>query len=428
MRRESSKSSTTATSEDAPWLEREDWANGRVLSTNRAEAIGAVLFAGVWDAISSVVAFFAIPDLWNQGKKPLILVVAIFPVIGVVLDIWALRCVIRLIKFGTTVFELDTCPGVVGRTLEGALLLPVALRGAGDMLLSLDCVKRVTTRRHTGNGSRSHTSEIIEWQDRVELSLTGANVRQGKVALPVRFHIPAEALPTTPGSPSTRILWRLIASADVPGVDFGARFEVPVFCTEDSPTPGEEEAEPQSQWATSASGTPRSLDEDLSRVGIFVERPPNRMQVQFRRARCKTGAAMLTGFAVLWTGVCIGLSYSDAPILFPIMFGLTDLLIVWGAFDAWLWHGRVRVGPGRLESRAGIFIATTKQFQAGEIRGIGASRGTQFGNTVFYRIRVRPNEGSPVTIGKYIGNRQLADALAEEIQQFLTGNGGQSGE
>jgi len=154
--------------------------------------------------------------------------------------------------------------------------------------------------------------------------------------------------------------WRVTRDGEIWACDFKATFEVPVFRTEDSPVPGDEPTEASGEWGVASAEVQSSdLDEDLRRAGIIIERRGSRMEIRFRRARCKAGAAMLSGFVVLWTGICVGLCYSDAPVLFPIMFGLTDLLMLWGVCDAWFWHGRVRVGQDRLESRTGIFVATT---------------------------------------------------------------------
>jgi hypothetical protein len=57
------------------------------------------------------------------------------------------------------------------------------------------------------------------------------------VLIPIAFAIPREAPETTLGNSRDRILWRLEVTSAVAGVDFSARFEVPVFYTPESDTP-----------------------------------------------------------------------------------------------------------------------------------------------------------------------------------------------
>jgi hypothetical protein len=47
----------------------------------------------------------------------------------------------------------------------------------------------------------------------------------------VEFQIPSDCEPSDERNPNDRTLWRLTASAKVPGIDYSATFEVPVFKT-----------------------------------------------------------------------------------------------------------------------------------------------------------------------------------------------------
>ena len=53
-------------------------------------------------------------------------------------------------------------------------------------------------------------------------------------AIPVVFQIPADCRPSDDRDASDKTLWRLITSAKVPGIDYSATFEVPVFTTAQS--------------------------------------------------------------------------------------------------------------------------------------------------------------------------------------------------
>ena len=59
----------------------------------------------------------------------------------------------------------------------------------------------------------------------------------GAAGIPVAFAIPRDAMPSDPGNANDRVLWRLQVIGEVPGVDYSAAFEVPVFRTSASDAP-----------------------------------------------------------------------------------------------------------------------------------------------------------------------------------------------
>jgi hypothetical protein len=87
----------------------------------------------------------------------------------------------------------------------------------------------------TGSGKRRSTHEAVLWEN--ALTMPGA-LREGKgISIPIATLIPAEARETDKRNATDRVIWRLIISAAVPGIDYNATFEVPVFRTAESETP-----------------------------------------------------------------------------------------------------------------------------------------------------------------------------------------------
>ena len=209
---------------DRPWLGREDWAAGSVRDSNRGTMIVAWVFALFWNVISVPAGFFAVRTAIAE-QNYIVLFALLFPVIGAGLLVWAIRATTRYLKFGASTLELTTRPGVVSGKLAGVVRIP------GDLLPpeGFRAVLTSVNRRTTGSGKSRSTSETILWQ---EGGVFHPARQATGTAVPVGFAIPGEAQPTDGTDPDNAIVWRLTLSAQVPGVDYAARFEVPVFRTD----------------------------------------------------------------------------------------------------------------------------------------------------------------------------------------------------
>src|SRR6185503_2586845 len=95
------------------------------------------------------------------------------------------------------------------------------------------------------------TTEHIRWQE--EQRVRGTAVRDYRgigATIPVDFAIPADARGTDESMPRNTIIWRLSVSASLPGVDYAAAFDVPVYYTEDSTQPSPAMETPRFATAT----------------------------------------------------------------------------------------------------------------------------------------------------------------------------------
>jgi hypothetical protein len=122
--------------------------------------------------------------------------VLLFPLTGILVFSGAIYALLRRQRYGAAVFELATLPAPLGRTLAGHVRVGRGLAPNGEITLSLRAIHRIITR----SGKSTSAKEEILWG-------------------------------------SHRILWRLELKSVVPGVDFLAQFEVPVFYTAESDTP-----------------------------------------------------------------------------------------------------------------------------------------------------------------------------------------------
>jgi hypothetical protein len=395
---------------DSPWLWRSDWASGRILDSSRATMFTAWIFAAFWNLISFPSAFFAVRAAAQEGNHAALLAL-LFPLVGIGLLVWAVRSTLRHRKYGVSRLELSTIPGVVGRTLTGMVRAPARMQPDDGFQVTLSCIRRVTT-----GGEDSSTSESVLWQEERRIigepSRTAAAV---ETHIPVAFRLPPDAMACDDTDSNNRVVWRLRLSATVPGVDYEAQFEVPVF-------------------RTSASDQPLSADEErITRdplAGIGYEQPAdsrivvtsNRRgtEVLFPAARNPGAAASLTFFLLPWLG-CIALQmYFRAPLVFPIITGLVGLLILIGVLDLWLEVSRVTVDAGTLTWAKGyLFPGRERTLHASEIADVLTTTGMQAGTTVYYDVAVVRKNGKKIKVGHSVRDKREAEWLAGTIKKAL---------
>ena len=194
---------------------------GRITDDSGALTLVIWLFALVWNAISFPTFFLALGK-GDAGKA--IWLVLLFPLIGMGLLSVALYLTAQHWKYGRCELELETMPGRIGGWIGGTIQTTTVIDvNTGGMKIALKCINRVTT----GSGKNSNTYEHVLWQQ--QQTLTGKLPRLGTgLGLPVAFQIPPDCAQTRDDSRNA-IVWRIVATASEPGIDFKTTFTVPVF-------------------------------------------------------------------------------------------------------------------------------------------------------------------------------------------------------
>jgi hypothetical protein len=175
-------------------------------------AFGGV-FAVTWNGLSWPL-LTVLPREMERGSAAVLLGL-LFPLAGFGLLVWAVRATLRWRRFGASLFEMTSLPGVLGGELAGSLHAGAGLLGARELLARLACIRRYVT----GSGKSRSTHEEILWAE--EERLAGSALTRGPrgMAVPVRFALPFDCRPSDPLESNDRILWRLEVTAALPGVD-----------------------------------------------------------------------------------------------------------------------------------------------------------------------------------------------------------------
>ena len=391
---------------EQPWMWKPEWAAGRIRGSNRGAAIVAWVMALFWNGISLPVAVFALPEALERGEYGALFVL-IFPLIGVGLLVWALRATIRLRKYGISTFELSTRPGVVGGRLAGVIRTALPEPPERGMTVSLSCVRKYR--------SGKNTRQQLLWEE--ELTVPQSRLGRGPEGFyaPVEFLIPYDCRPHDDSNPRDRVTWNLNASAETPGVDFGAQFDVPVFMTAES-----------SPDAVSELDSPRFAGAPEAELPC-VERPSPSAGTElfFPPAGAKGGAVGVTVMALIFSAALGLLVHFEAGWLFWIVWGLFDLLLVFAALHSWFGTTRVRVEHGRIETLDRLLLfRRTRSLDCAQVERVdldvssGAATGVKAKN-VLYRVDALAKDGAKLNLSRQIRGKEAARAFAKRVERAL---------
>lgn len=389
-----------------PWLLRPDWVAGRVSSSTKPMMLFVWAFAGFWNLISMPIAAMVLRDGVIRKGNYLAALVFLFPLVGIGLLLWALNLTRRWLRYGESTFEMTCTPGVIGGTLEGAIRLRNPIRPEGPVRLKLSCVNRVTTSDSDG----SSTKETIAWQQEEVVEMDTGDT------IPVAFFIPGDANPSTIIKTGDGTLWRLEARARVPGVDYLAQFEVPVFRAAVTPD----------QQARAA----RLFAREQAEVATYVQPPTSPIRVrpsasggtEFYYPPCRNPGTVLalTVFTAIWSGAIWFMIRHGAPIFFPVVFGFFDLLLICGVASMLFASTRVEVdheGINVINSFLGL--SRSRSVAAADVLEIKTKIGMTSGNTAYHDLKICCSNGEEIGVGSNIKDAREAEWIAAEMMQAL---------
>jgi len=404
---------------DEPWLRQKEWAERRVPSRTGASAVVLALFGTVWTAISTPL-MLQIPEEATRQETPLIWLALLFPIIGIAILVAAFRAFLRWRKFGVSVLELKTLPGVVGGRLEAVLQLSAPIDAHEGMELALECVHK----RTTGSGKNRSTHERILWKRQQTVPRDRFGLGPGGTAVPVEFTVPWGCEPTRGSGSDDEIVWRVVAKADGAGVDYYARFDTPVFVTaESSEDVNDNEEIPGVVLSSLAGGD--ALPGSKIRVRPWRG---SGGEFWFGPARNPVAATVTTFVAIGIGAVTSYLPDTDAPGVLTAGFGLVAALTALGAVVHWVGATRVRVEPGAVHvTRRPLGLGRTRTWRAEDLSRIGVRRGSQYGNNLYWDIKLeidRPGrtrkDGTPWPTAHAAGSRLPSESEARAFANAMS--------
>ncbi len=387
-----------------PWMWRADWANGIARSRNAYGVAGMWVFALLWNLITAPGVILALPEMARKGDAHALLFVP-FIAVGIGLVISALRQTIRRVEFGAGVLDLRSPPYKLGGRLDGAIHARFHHMPEKGVEVRCSCVQRTVS----GSGNSRSVSERILWREEASVPPSALAQAAEGMTIPISFRLPSDQPETSAENPDSQIVWIVQTTADVPGVDYDDAFEVPVY--------GRTAAVAVDDAFAGESAAPVSEPE---RHTILVQPTPDGVQFYFPADRNPGVAAGITLFFLIFTAVVVFLVKARAPLIFPVVFGLADALILVGALYQWFGTSRVTIGSGRLTAHGGIFgIGRTRVVSLSDIASLSYAVGMQSGGaqgTPYYDIRLTQSSGGQITLGSGVQNKQELEWLLAQMR------------
>jgi hypothetical protein len=407
----------------SPWLWRPDWADRRAESQNKKSEVTYWVICILCNLILLPVVTTQFPQLARMGDPRALLLLG-FGLIGIILLVNALRATIRHRRFGDTYFEFNSLPFSPGDRVGGRIHLKFETQAQHGVDLRISCVRKVTT----GSGDSRTTRQAVLWQ--AEQNIPAGAVGPGPLgrAIPVDFALPAESLITDHDNPNDQVLWLLHAQADVPGVDYSDDFELPVFRTASSPAPASASQSPASSSADVFGFAGPSSDSESASVAqpahtkVVVSMHSGGTEFYFPPFRNPGRAMGLLAFTVIWSGIVYFLFHSSAPWFLALVFGLFDLLLIYGVFHVTLGSARIGAANGEILSRKGILgLGSTQRIPASDVVSIVPVVSMQQNSSstnALYAIRLRTKNGRKLTLADEIDSRQEARWVVSQIESL----------
>ena len=365
------------------------------------------VFALLWNLVSVPILFVLPGEIADGNYKAA--VGLLFPLIGAGLAAWAVVEWRRARRYGAAVLRLDRLPVPRGGLLQARLEIPARLQ-ARELQVQVSCV-RIT---QSGSGKNRRTDEALLWEDSRSIPLQ-AGLQQGGSAVRIEMPLPGDRPEASEDDPSRRVVWRLVASSAEPGIDFRARFELPVFqvagaeavaATTDATTGFETVAE-------------ETIDPDAWReTGVEHGFVAGGQRFHFPRFRMAAAGIGLSFFGLLFVGAGLALWLAAGEWFIGAIFAFVGSLVAWGGLTTLFDRSEIQVVGGRLRWRGRI--GGWQELQAGAIRSIGIARSGQINQRLYYRIELHQwgRDGATV-VARWVPNERAARSLAAHLSSTL---------
>jgi hypothetical protein len=393
---------------DKPWLWREDWAQGYARETGGAPFVIALwVFAIFWNSICLPLLFVFRREYQQDNFK--VLLAAIFPAAGLLILAVAIYQTFRRRRYGTTVCHFDGVPLVIGHAVRGDVELHSDITPENGFVFRLACIHAVTT----GTGKNRNTSETVLWDEEQVVSASAAMRNPVATRVPFDIATPPDTPTTDDRDTGTRTFWRLSVRAEVPGVDLDTSFLLPLFAIA-----GVSDSTEFTSYAAAhrASAAERQLDHAS---GVTMSGTVDGREEFVIRSRPTLGGIFGSAlFLAIWNGAIYLMVHLGAPIGFPIVFGLVDLLIFYGWLDYLFGRSTVRAGREGLSYRRSIFFsgAAMKDIAAADIAAVSGVADSQ--NRAF-AVQLKLKNGTTQDLARFLRTRSDADTVAARIEKAM---------
>jgi len=207
-----------------PWYWDYDW------DSRCAESGGLGPVFQTFLAFLFMTAFLSIFNWWaffsDEGPLPVKIFVSLFDLIDLLVLWGAIYGLFQFFKYGKSRFHFARFPFRPGNSVEGGLEAGRALAAAPSMSLTLRYIEEVMETHRSG--SKTSTNQVLYLLHEIKQELSAAQFANADASIPISIRLPA-------GEFSNRLIesprryWELEVKAETPGIDYAARFLLPVY-------------------------------------------------------------------------------------------------------------------------------------------------------------------------------------------------------
>ena len=392
---------------DKPWLLNDDWQTGTIRSGSRTAMWGAWVFAIFWNAISSFMPFLAYREITESGNY-IVLIMLLFPLVGISLLAWAVRRTLEWRRFGPAPVTLDPFPGSIGGHVGGTIDLNLPYDPNAKFRLTLTNIHS----HISGSGKNRSRKESARWQDAI---VAHAEPGNKGTRLTFRFDVPEGEHESDADQDSSYYVWRLNLAAELPGADLDRDYEIPVYATAES-----------SRFLSGraierARAEQKSIDEQSVRDIVNLGHGPMGKRLYFPMGRFFSSALGGVLVGAIFAGTGWYLLTHEGHTIFGSIFGGLGALI--GAWCLYLMFNSLEVrqtGTGiRIIRRLLGIPVGSKELQRGDIVELSkkSTMKTQSGgkHIVYYNVYAVDRSGRRHVIGEGFRGESQANAAMELI-------------
>lgn len=364
-----------------------------VIRANGGSGCVLWVFAIFWNAIAWTVAAALLMD--GKAPWPVVLLLALFPLVGLLLLWGAIHATVRRLRHGRPELRLDGGAWTTGCRVQANLLSRTVPQPGDRIDARLLVVRSVTS----GSGKNRSTSEHTLWSLDLNIDPGLGRDQGGMWVQPVELPLPSDLPPT-----AEDVAWRLEWQVVRPGPDLSATFILPVVAGSDG---------------SGLKAFDLKIDADraaplavLSKAGVQVGEDRGEVLISLPAWRNPglhiTGlvvtAILTVGAAALWQEVGWWTGLIAGPIL----------LLCWrGALRSCLWRSRISLGKARITIAAGWWRLERHELKPSEITEVERATSMSSNDNAWFNMWLKTADGARIAIVR--GVPGLAAARISEM-------------
>ena len=218
---------------DAPWMWGDKWPSRRIVYSGTGRLIllwlvFSVVFGG-FVFISYMNREIILAKMQGGSRFEVIVFSSITFFIFAIVLLMAVSYTRGILKFGKSIFEMSSYPGIIGEELAGTIHTQMRDIPKDGFTLELEC--ELTEIRMPDGRQLRDLTPVSVWKAKKKVPFGELNMGPQGVTAPVSFSIPADARESDEWSPDKRINWILSAFSSLEGRQYLSQFIVPVFKT-----------------------------------------------------------------------------------------------------------------------------------------------------------------------------------------------------